>query len=389
MSLIKRSLLNLLRSPARTIVVIVMLAISLGLGLTIFEANSTLANQLGAISGEIGNDITVNPAGYEEGMPNSNLILAQSDIAKLNDLAHVVSVQPSLQVAYSGSSSITPGNPNGATRIQALSVMGFDLAIADPTTRNNQKITVVKGTYFTAKDTNADVAVVGQALAEANNLGIGSTIDVTGTSVRVIGIYNSGPQTADNLIIMPIAVVQSLYGLPGANEVIVAADNVSNVDPVVQEIRTVFDAKTADVLTATEEYNKINPNISGATGASWTSMIVAFGVAALIILLSVFLVMRQRVREIGIMKALGASNWRIGFGFGIETLFICLVSAGVGVGMSLSFFRANAGGVRMNNYSPGLLLLAIGVTIALALISSIVPVWYIARVRPAEVLRNE
>jgi putative ABC transport system permease protein len=366
-----------------------MLAISLGLGLTIFEANSTLANQLGAISGEIGNDITVNPAGYEEGMPNSNLILAQSDIAKLNDLAHVVSVQPSLQVAYSGSSSITPGNPNGATRIQALSVMGFDTAIADPTTRNNQKITVVKGTYFTAKDTNADVAVVGQALAEANNLGIGSTIDVTGTSVRVIGIYNSGPQTADNLIIMPIAVVQSLYGLPGANEVIVAADNVSNVDPVVQEIRTVFDAKTADVLTATEEYNKINPNISGATGASWTSMIVAFGVAALIILLSVFLVMRQRVREIGIMKALGASNWRIGFGFGIETLFICLVSAGVGVGMSLSFFRANAGGVRMNNYSPVLLLLAIGVTIALALISSIVPVWYIARVRPAEVLRNE
>ena len=41
-------------------------------------------------------------------------------------------------------------------------------------------------------------------------------------------------------------------------------------------------------------------------------MIVAFGVAALIILLSVFLVVRQRVREIGIMKALGASNWRLG-----------------------------------------------------------------------------
>ncbi len=102
MSLIKRALLNLIRSPARTIVVIIMLAISLGLGLTMFEANSALANQLGAISGEIGNDITINPAGYE-GMLSDNLILAQSDIAKLSDLAHVVSVQSSLQVAYSGS----------------------------------------------------------------------------------------------------------------------------------------------------------------------------------------------------------------------------------------------------------------------------------------------
>ena len=342
-----------MRSPARTIVVIVILAISLGLGMTIFEANTALTNQLGAISGEIGNDVTINPVGYE-GISSGNLILAQSDIVKLKDLAHVVYVRPSLEVAYSGNSSITQGNvpagsgnPNGPTRVQVLAVIGFDPVVANPTTRQNQNITVVEGTYLTAEDINADVAVVGQALAEANNLGIGSIIDVTGTPVQIIGVYNSGPQTADNLIIMPIAVVQSLYGLPGANEVIVAADNVSNVDTVVQEIRTVFDANTADVLTATQEYNKINSNITGAASASWMSMIVAFGVAALIILLSVFLVMRQRVREIGIMKALGASNWRIGFGFGIETLFICLVSAGVGVGMSLSLFHANVGGVQM------------------------------------------
>jgi putative ABC transport system permease protein len=388
MSLIKRALLNLIRSPARTIVVIIMLAISLGLGLTMFEANSALANQLGAISGEIGNDITINPAGYE-GMLSDNMILAQSDIAKLGDLAHVVSVQSSLQVAYSGNSSIMPGNPNGATHVQALSVIGFDPGVANPTTRDNQKITIVDGTYLTAEDIKADVVVVGQALAEGNNLGVGSFIDVIGTPMQVIGIYNSGPQSADNLIIMPIAVVQSLYGLPGANEVIVAADDVSNVSTVVQEIRTVFDAKTADVLTATEEYYKINSNITGAAGANRTGMIVAFGVAAAVILLSIFLVMRQRVREIGIMKALGASNWRIASGFSIETLFVCLVSAAVSIGLSVFLFRANINGVKVNHISPEVIMLAIGATVALAIIASLVPVWYIARVRPAEVLRNE
>jgi len=39
--------------------------------------------------------------------------------------------------------------------------------------------------------------------------------------------------------------------------------------------------------------------------------------------------------------------------------------------------------------SPDIFLVAIGVMVVLALISSIVPIWYIARVSPAEVLRNE
>jgi ABC-type antimicrobial peptide transport system permease subunit len=39
--------------------------------------------------------------------------------------------------------------------------------------------------------------------------------------------------------------------------------------------------------------------------------------------------------------------------------------------------------------SPEIFLIALGVGLVLALIASIVPVWYIARVRPAEVLRNE
>ena len=45
------------------------------------------------------------------------------------------------------------------------------------------KITMVDGTYFTADNTNSEVMVIGQALAEANNLEIGSTIDFHGVPV--------------------------------------------------------------------------------------------------------------------------------------------------------------------------------------------------------------
>ena len=395
MSLVKRSLLNLVRSPARTLIVVAMLAISLGLGLSMFEVHSITSNQLGAISGKIGTDIFVSPAGFA-GPSSGNVILDQADISKLKDLAHVISVQSSLEVAYSGNTAIKIASPTypatgrvEAHPVQALSLMGLDPAVANPILRlrgGDVKLTIVEGTYFTAENTDANVMVVGQALAEKNNFQVGSTVDVMGTPVQVIGIYTTG-QT-DNMMIMPIATVQRLYNLPGANDVTVVADDVSNVDTVVREIETIFPDKP-DVFTATSEYNRINPNIIGASNASRTGMIVTFIVAAAVILLAVFLVMRQRVREIGILKAIGASNWRIGLGFGIETLMVCLLSAAVGIFLAFVFVNKITNAVSDARISPETFLVAVGAAVALALLASVIPVWYIGRVRPAEVLRNE
>jgi putative ABC transport system permease protein len=139
-----------------------------------------------------------------------------------------------------------------------------------------------------------------------------------------------------------------------------------------------------------------------------------------VVLLAVLLVVRQRVREIGIFKAIGASNWRIALQFGIETLLISVIAAIVGTGLTFVFAQkvadmftsnnstqpggftgrgggfgggfqvisGNIGGVHVV-ISPVVFLIALGAGVALALVASIVPVWYIARVRPAEVLRNE
>jgi putative ABC transport system permease protein len=396
MDIFKRSSFNLLRSPGRTAVVVVILAVCLGLGLSMFAANNSAASQLGAVSGKIGTGIIVTPAGYE-GLPSGDVILPQAAIAKLLELAHIVSIQPSLSVRYTGSALLKAASPtyhlNGpaekATPVQDISVMGLDPSIANPLLmgpNGYMKITMVDGTYFTADNTNSDVMIVGQALAEANNLEIGSTIDFHGVPVQVIGIYNTG--VIDNRMIMPIATVQRLYELPGANTIILVADNVNNVNTIVQEIRTVFDSNTADVLTATSQYYNIHSDLVNAIRASKAGMTVTFIVGAAVILLAMFLVMRQRVREIGIMKAIGASNSLIGLGFGIETLLTCLASAVLGTGLAVIFVQKGLVGID-TNISPDIFLIAIGVMIALALISSFVPIWIIARVSPAEVLRNE
>lgn len=396
MDIYKHSFSNLSRSPGRTVAIVVILAVCLGLGLSMFEANQTAASQLGAVGGKIGTGILVTPAGYE-GVASGDVILPQAAIARLNGLAHVVSVQPSLSVNYTGNVQLKAASPvyhpNGpaerSTPVQVLSVLGLDAWIANPLLigpNGYMKITLVDGTYFTAADANANVMIVGQALAEANHLKIGSTIDFYGQAVKAIGIYTTG--VIDNRIIMPIATLQRLYQLPGANNVILVADNVNNVNIVVQEIRTVFDANTADVVTATSVYDTIHSDLVNAMRASKAGMLATSIAAAVVILLAIVLVMRQRVREIGILKAIGASSRWIGLGFGLETLLMCLASAALGTGLALIFVKKDLVGIDAA-VSANIFLISIGVMIALALIASIVPILYIARVSPAEVLRNE
>ena len=174
----------------------------------------------------------------------------------------------------------------------------------------------------------------------------------------------------------------------------------------------------------------MNGSITDANNASQTGMLISYVVAAVVVLASVTLVVRQRAKEIGIMKAIGASNWQIGFQFSLETVVISVVAAIFGVFISILLGQqvanlllgqpntsilpvtgvgvpiggsgpviVNGGGI--SNIvggtiggihvavSPDVILIAFGTAIVLAIIASSIPVWYIARVRPADVLRNE
>jgi putative ABC transport system permease protein len=417
--------------------VVAILAVSLGLALTMYEVHGATANQLGTISSQIGTDITVRPAG-SSGFQASSGTLAQTDVNNLNGLAHVVSVQSTTSTNYSGTvltaampTSLPEGGngrpaPTGGFSFRMpIQVQGLDPSNASPTLQGGGTLTMVSGAYFTADQTNANVMVIGQSLAEANDLLLGSKVDIEGTQVQVIGIFSSGQFFGDNTIIMPISTVQRLYNLDGVTSVTVQADDVSNVDTVVTEIRSVFDENTADVVTATDMYARIGSSITNAATSSQTGMIVSFIVAAAVILLAVLLVVRQRVREIGVLKAIGASNWRIGMQFGLETLILSVAAAVVGTGFTFVFAQrvadlfTSSGSSRTNPFgggfgggpgggfgggmgvisgniggihvaiSPEIFIIALGVALVLALIASVVPVWYIARVRPAEVLRNE
>jgi putative ABC transport system permease protein len=418
-----------------------------------FEVHAASTSQLSKISGNVGNTITVRPAGSSGfggggGGGEDSTPLPQAQVDQLSSLPHVTAVQETVSTSYTGSELVSGisfgsfgysfGNatpvqvPNGSstggtTRFGAITVMGVSPTDTAPALAGGGTMTMESGAYFTADDTDADVAVVGQTLATANNLSVGSEITIGTDQVQVIGIYTTGEQFGDNMIVMPVETVQNLYNINGATSVTVTADNAADVNIVANELRGIWDSTVADVVTAQQEFSAISGSITSANSSSQTGMIISFVVAAVVVLASVILVIRQRIREIGIMKAIGASNGQIGFQFGLETTIITVVATVFGILLSLLFgqqianlftsssgststvtgaggfagrgtavfgggggriFAGSIGGIHVA-VSPEVVIIAFVSAIILAIAASVIPVWYIARVRPAEVLRNE
>ena len=297
-----------------------------------------------------------------------------------------------------------------------ITVMGVNAATETPALMGASTFEIVEGSYITSD--NADEMVIGQNLADTNSLSVGSTVDIEGTALTVVGIYDSGTVFANNMIVMPIETTERVFELDGVTSVTVLADDVENVDAVVEDVREIFDEDTADVTTAEDMYERIGGSVNSAESTSNIGMIVAFVVAGVVVLFSVVLMIRQRVKEIGILKAIGASNWRIGLQFSLETLAVSVVAAIIGalityplaqkvadlmVGSDSTSPMAGRGGGPGGMFaevggrfagldvavSPTVFLYALAIAAALAILASALPAWYIARVRPAEVLRNE
>jgi putative ABC transport system permease protein len=422
MGVVLRAIRNLVRSPLRTGAIVAILSVSIGLALIMVTVHSATENQLGSIGKQIGTEITVQPAG-RFGMMGGNGTLAQEDVDKLSDIPHVASVQESVQTEYTGDSlqsAVEQGTFGGqgagpVIRSRGIMVMGFGAATENPTLMGGAQMNITEGRYFTTDENDADVMVVGQALADKNNLTVGSTVGINGTPVEVIGIYDSGQVFGNNMLVMPIGTVQSLFDLEGATSVTVVADDVNNVDAVVSSIREIFPTNVADVTTAQDTYQRINSSVANAENTSTIGMIAGFAVAVVVILFSLVLMVRQRVKEIGILKAIGASNRQIGFQLGGEALGMSVMAAIIGVLIAYplaqkvanllvpspggEFVTRGGGGLFGGGVttvagisvavSPEVFLYALGIAIALAVVASIFPSWYISRVKPAEVLRYE
>lgn len=443
MNALRRGVRNAFRNSMRTIGVVVILAVAVSLSISMLIARSAVSAKISSVKSSTGNTISVSPAGFF-GFFGGGTPLSESSVKGLLGVPHVTAVQASLAERLSS----TTTSLTSPTRAGTLGGIAELLRLVIGTNSPGSSLVggangggtekLVAGSSFSSTST-ADVALVGQTLATTNSLSVGSTFTAWGKTIKVIGIYTAGSQFADSDVVMPLAALQSLAG--AANQVTsatVTVDTINNVAGAVTAIQAKLGSAADVTSTQSTVQNALSPLNSVQTISTYTLIGSVVG-AAVILLLSMLMIVRERRREVGVLKALGATDRGVIAQFIAESTTFTVMGALVGlVGgvllvnpittalVSASGGSTGGGFVRRgagvfggsNGFTPptgtgggglgfrfrGLgsafsqvhaaagwstLLFALVAALVIAAVGSTVAAGTIVRIRPAEVLRSE
>ncbi len=422
-----RGMRNVLRNPLRLLLIVCLLGASLMLVAAMVSLNGSAQQELTNVHQQVGTAITISYAVNDSqsagqhhtgSNPPARTLIPNSAVATVKRVSGVTSVEESLsRIDTDGTlkaSSVQA--PNGRAFSLPPAVYGISTGAAHFTLEGGATPTLESGRSFQASDANSFVAMMSETLARANNLIVGSTFSLKGKTFTIIGLYTTGQTFADSSLVVPLATMQSVFGVNGVDSITAYAQSYEQVDTVVARLRTVL-GRAYDVVTEASDYTNTIDALIAVQNSSTLALIIAILTATLVIIFTVLITVRERTIEIGILKAIGASHWQVIRQFWGEVLALSFVAGLVAVSMlatlgpviSQAFsVSPNAtpggfgGGVALPSSATAnlnvhlsavtlnaeALLLIVGLGMGLAVLTSVIPAWYVARIKPAEVLRR-
>jgi putative ABC transport system permease protein len=450
MNVVTRGVRNAFRNQIRTFSIIVILGLSIGLSLAMLVAHQAVGDKINSVKASVGNTVSISPAGVR-GFAGGGNPLTETQLASVKNLTHVTAVEESLQDRLTATNSnlqsainagslgqrfsqnsgqtFTPspdatGRFGGGTGTSTFTPPVTVNGTTTPTDLSSGAggggtFTLKSGSIFNSSSTD-NVALLGSSLASKNNLKVGSTFTAYGTTITVVGIFDAGNTFSNNQVIMPLATEQKLSSQAGdITSATLTVDSITNVDSVTSAAQKAL-GSAADVTNAAAQAQTVISPLQSIQSISLYSLIGAVIAGAVIILLTMIMIVRERRREIGVLKAIGASNIKVMGQFMTEAITLTVLGAVIGIGLGVAagnpitrllvnnsstttvsqtggFRRAGGfgGGIR-NSFSTihaavgwSIILYGLAAAIIIAVVGSALASFFIAKVRPAEVMRVE
>jgi putative ABC transport system permease protein len=277
----------------------------------------------------------------------------------------------------------------------------------------------IRGRWF--RDGTNEV-VVGSALAAQHPdwFSIGNTIQIShniatnfASDLVVTGIATTGG-TEDNAILVPLSLAQEYSGHPGqfrqlfVSALTKPADALANRDPatlkgaefdrwfcspyissISYQIRQVIPG--VDVRAIRRVADSEGKILSHVSALLWIVTLAALIAAGLAVAATSAAAVLERRIEIGVMKAIGATNTSVASLFLTEHLTLALIGGAIGFFLGAGLARFLGTSVFGTPASPRFILLPIvlGLAALVALIGGLIPLRRAARFDPAPILRGE
>lgn len=398
-----RGFRNVYRNKTRAVIVLLILSLSVGVSLTMIQTRSATEQQIQALQSSVKNVIEVRGYGATN-MGQGADMSPESIIDEVKDIPNIAKIERYVLVREVNQQLNPPiAVTNGIAPIDA------SLRVATHGETNNP--TIIAGRGFQPGEENANVALIGSI--NAKNRGITQAdlanqpiINLNGSDVKVIGMFNTGFDFGDNQIFLPMKTAQRIYGLEGKiTNFWITTQSTEDVDAIKNELKNRLGDRV-DILTGDQQVAAINQSLGGIKATSRNGAILSVVVGALVILLTMALITRERIREIGLLKAIGASNRDVAGQFFAESLsygilggLVGLITfAGLGpwlgriVGSStvnLVMGQSQTVKVAATGITPALFTYALAIAVLFGILGALYPVYKGTTLKPVEAIRFE
>jgi putative ABC transport system permease protein len=266
---------------------------------------------------------------------------------------------------------------------------------------------VTSGRFFddTDETTHQKCAVVSELFAKerygSTDSAIGRTFEITGIPFTVVGVFKMSvndfgqSEIADQTILIPYSVVRYFTGTERVNQIYFSLRSMDDVPDAAKEILHIVQSRHRTNSVYKAQTLKELLDVANQSAYALTAVLVLVAAVTLAVggvgIMNIMLAnVRSRIREIGIRKALGATNREIKLQFLAEAIIISLTGGVVGtvVGMAVPM------SIRLfSDYqlpiSPWSVIIALVAATGVGVIFGTVPATRAAQMDPVEALKYE
>ena len=383
------ALKNILRRWPRSLLTVGGVAVMMTLIIVITGIVSYQVRMMNAHAAAGSGKINVQPLLAGAGYPAEGVDLPESEAEAI-----LAQAAPHLQEKLSGKviyfSLKEPPYPNQPPDLILTGVEpGREEAFTGSVARD---VKPLAGTEFFAESQAARPAVLGQHAADifssetGQPIQVGSEIDILGQPFKVIGLLDrSADIVVNNAVIIPLDQAQTLLDKPAfvSSVTLTAAD--INADRQIAEVVAQHFPRQQIVSDDTVRRNA-REGIQVFEAMINTISVVVMLCAALLIMTVTLITVKERTKEIGVLRALGASSWTVIGSVLWEILLLSLLGSllgGMAAGLVLTF------GLQEYLFDLGHIVRYLPLAAILTLLAGIAPAFNISRIQPVEALRYE
>jgi len=269
-------------------------------------------------------------------------------------------------------------------------------------------INMEDGRFFSARESEGGypVAAIGMDVKNAffpNTDPIGQNIKVGSHTFKVVGVIEKqgsllGLMSLDNRVVIPIEKFFKLFGTKRSLSINIKARDIKSLDETKEEIASIMRKTRKVPLGGRDDFGINQQSAFRETYDQLTSLIKIIGLLITSLSLIVgsvgianimFVSVKERTKEIGIRKAIGARKRTILLQFLIESSVICLFGGVIGLMISFPISLVIDATVLPTSMPLWVVFLGLFISLFFGVLAGFFPAFNAAKMDPVDSLRYE